>query len=568
MNPRRIPLITYFFLPLFAAGIVATGVAQEGDNGGAQPGDAEQAAGGAQDGAAQEADEALSIPGVVPRLLEHDAAYRQALLDEASARASRSLARARILPQISLGAAPGSSTYAWSRTEQTRLVESEESDDSTGGLPGGTPSATEPETETVAAQTHTASAGLSLSQALPTDGSLSLSAGNALRAQIIEDEDPQFRQSVSFGATWQQPLFTNRRIVDLRVFGASIELAGGIPLRLAQTSAAIQKNARILGVLETYLRVVELRRQVDLLERNIRTTAERVEQARIRRRQGTITQSDVWDVEVTLEELREAQLETEYALLQAETSLAASLGLNDEGLSAYRLADEVPTISLPGEAEMVEVATANSGQVRQARESLSQAQLQRVVNGRQYAATLSTSVSVAPSYADDWTDNNFGTTDFSESYTELFSEEASWDTTVSVSLSVPLYNGRQAVHQADRDERSVERAAVSLTEAERSVRESMHALYLRRRLLQDQLSLRETSLTVEEDRLAEQRTRAELDSVTPLDIREAEAQVASRENSLWRTRANLFLNALQILQTAGRDLEQVIEAAQSGANNE
>ncbi|MFW5728222.1 MAG: TolC family protein [Spirochaetota bacterium] len=562
-----------WLLLLLILAIGATGGAQEGsrsnaaDEAGTHSGTQEAAGRRESDRTAPSDAETLSIPGVVPLILEHDSTYRRALLEEAGARASRSLARAQVLPQISLGTANSSApTYGWSRTEETRPVVPEDSDGSTGGLPGGDQTTTE--TETVLAQTHTASAGLSLSQALPTDGSLSLSAGNTLRAQIIDDEDPQFRQDVSFRATWQQPLFTNRRVIDLRVFGASIELAGGIPLRLAQTSADMQKNARILGVLESYLRVVELRRQVALLERNIGTTAERVDQARIRLRQGTITQSGVWDVEVSLEELREGRLEADYALVQAESSLAASLGLDSEGLAAYRLADTVPTISLPEEEEMVAVASGNSTEVRQARESLSQAQLQRIVNGRQYGATLSTSVSVTPSYGDDWTDNSFGTTDFGESYTDLFSEDASWDTTVSVSLSVPLYDGRRAVHQAARDARSAERAALSLSEAQRSVRENIGSLYLRRRLLQDQLSLRETSLAVEEDRLAEQRKRAELESVTPLDIREAEAQVVSRQDALWRTRADLFLNSLRILQAAGRDLEQVLEAAQSGANNE
>jgi outer membrane protein TolC len=375
---------------------------------------------------------------------------------------------------------------------------------------------------------------------------------------VTEDEDPEFRQDLSFSATWTQPLFVNRRIIDLRVFGASIELAGGIPLRLARTGAEIQKNSRIVSVVETYLQVVQLRKQLEVLNRNVETTGERVEQSRIRRRQGTARQRDVWDVEIRLDELRETRLETEYALLQAESSLAASLGIDGE-LGDQELGDAVPTLTLPGEEELIQAARSSSGQVRRARESLSQARMQRIVNGRQYGASLSTSFSLSPSYADDWSEG-FGTNDFGESYSELFAEDASWDTRLAVSLQVPIYNGGQARSRAEQDTRAIEKASLRLSDVQRSVEDQIDALYLRRRLLEDQLSLRERSLDLEEERLEESRRLAELDSLTELELREAETQVQSKENALWRTRADLFLNGLRILQTAGRDLEAVVEA--------
>ena len=509
------------------------------------------------DSAGTSVPERLTLPGVIPRVLDYDSGYRQSLLDEASARAGRALARARVLPQISLSPGQAGASYAWSRGEETRTVP----DASQPGNPTATT------TESVLTNTHSASAQLSLNQALPTDGSLSLVAGNTLRARVVEEEEAQYRQSLSFSATWQQPLFTNRRVIDLRVFGAGIELSGGIPLRIARSNAALQKNARIVGVLETYLQVVELRKQVDLLSANIASTAERVEQVRIRRRQGTATQRDVWDVEITLEELRESRLQAQYALRQAESSLAASLGL-PEGVSSRSLADEVPELSLPAEEEIVALAGTESDQVAQARESLNQARLQRIVNGRQYAATLQTSVNVAPAYDPGWTENSFGSEDLGESYAELFTEEASWDTTVSVSLNVPLYNGGQRRHQASRDQAAIDGARISLEDTRRSVVENIRSLYLRRRLLRDQLTLRENSLRLEEDRLDEKERLAELDSLTELELQEARNQVRSRENALWRTRADLFLNGLRILQAAGRDLEDLVTTAQSGAEQE
>ena len=492
----------------------------------------------------------LRVPTLIPRILEHDSSYRRALLDEAGAAASRSLARARLLPQISLGPGQGGSSYAWQRSE----VAPEPTDP--GGA-GALAAGTQTETETVVQNTHRAGAQLNVTQALPTDGSLSVSTGNTLTARVNHDEDPQFRQDLSFGATWQQPLFVNGRILDLRVFGASVELAGGIPLRLARSSTEMQKNNRIFSAIESYLQVVQLRKQLDVLSRNVETTEERVEQTRIRRRQGTARQRDVWDVETRLDDLIESRLETEYALLQAEASLAASLGISGD-LSDQTLMDAVPSLNVPTEAELIEAARQRSGQVRQAREGLSQAELRKIVNGRQYAATLSTSVSVAPSYAQDWSGGGFGSENLGDSYSELFTDDSSWDTTVSVSLQVPIYNGGQARSQATQDEREIEKASLSLSDARRSVEDQIHALYLRRELLEEQLSFRRTSLSLEQDRLDEKQRLAELDSITQLELREAEAQVDARENALWRTRADIFLNGLRILQAAGRDLETVI----------
>jgi outer membrane protein len=346
----------------------------------------------------------------------------------------------------------------------------------------------------------------------------------------------------------------NGKILDLAMFDAGQELAADLPLRLARSGADALRNAEVLAVLESYFAVIELRNSVQLLSRNIETSAERVEQLRIRQRQGTVTRRQVWDKEIELDKLREARLEAEYGLLAAEYSLQAGIG-NDVDVSDLTLSDRLPTVaSPPPVGESLERAYEQNVSVSRAREQIRQAQLQTIVNGRRYAANLSASVQLAPNPSPLYE----GAADIGSSYEELFSDESKWQPTVSLGLSVPLYTGGRARLQRRQDEAAERRAQLALQDSQHQLEQSVEALYLRRRLLEDQRALRESALTLERERLSETKTLASLQTVTDLDIREAEAQVLARENDLWRTRADLTLNALRIQQVSGNDLPSVL----------
>lgn len=480
----------------------------------------------------------LDVRRVVRSVLEHDPEVRTAVLEEAGARIGRELVRAQVMPQVSLGGPSPVGTIAWSRREIL---------DQTAIPPA-------------AVETTTTSAGalVSIVQALPTDGILS--AGVESLMQVTDREDTRaYSQSLGFSASIQQPLFTNGKLVDLGLFDAGQELAAELPLRLAQSAADSTRNRRIIATLEHYVRVIELRREISVLERRIGTTSERIEQLRIRARQGTVTERTVWDNEITLDELREARLEAQYTLLQAEYAVASSIGV-DYDLGEFDLSDVLPEIpSPPPEDAVLSQALESNPSVDQARELLEQRRLQRVVNGRQYAATLSAQFSLSPAYPLDFD----GAETFAESYSELFGENSTWRPSGSVSLSVPIYSGGQARLRRSQDETAVDRAIIGLDETRRGMVQLVRGLFLRRRLLEDQLVLRRSALTLQQERFAEQQTLAGLDSITDLELREAQTEVESRENAVWRTAAELLLNSLRIFDAAGVRLSEFFQEGEA-----
>lgn len=489
--------------------------------------------------------EPLDVDGVAAAVVRNDPAVRSAELSEAAARFGRSLIRAQTVPQITLGAPTGTGgNFRWLRDTVFQ---------SSGGdalLPGGDASAG----EEVFRTTSSVGARVSVVQALPTDGILTAGIQNSMQRAQIGEDDPVYLQSLSASAAIQQPVFTNGKIIDLGMFDAGQELAAELPLRLARSSVDATRNERLLATLEAFLQVIELRGQISVLDMNIDTMSERVNQLRIRARQGTVTVRTVSDSEIELDELRERRLEARYALLQAEYAVAGSMGVAND-LAAYDLSPELPALpSVPEEGEALERARELNPAVFRAGQMVDQRRLERTVAGREYAATLSAQFGIAPAYAPGAT----GEETVGDSYGELFDEDAGWEPSFSVGVSVPLYTGGQVRLKRQQDTTAVERALISLDEARRGVGQTIRGLYLRRRMLRDQLALRRSALALQVERYAEQETLAELESITELELREAKAQVAQREHYVWRTEADLFLNALRIHDTMGNSLTEIL----------
>lgn len=484
--------------------------------------------------------EPLDAGWVAAAVVRNDPAVRGAELSEAAAGFGRSLVSAQVLPQITLGFPSGTGgTFAWSRKTVLRGSAGTEllPDDEAAG-------------EEVSRTTSAVGARLRLVQALPTDGILTAGIENSMQRVQTGDDDPLYRQAVAATVGVQQPVFTNGKLIDLRMFDAGQELAAELPLRLAQSAADATRNERLLVSLEGFFRVIELRAQISVLDMTIETTQERIAQLRIRARQGTVTNRTVWDSEIDLDELREQRLEARYLLLQAEYTVARSIGAAGD-LAGFEVSKDLPLLpAVPNEAEATARALQLNSRVVQALGVVDQRKLERTVSGRQYAATLSAQFAISPAYPP----ASSGEATVADSYTELFDEEGGWNPSFSLGLSVPLYTGGQARLKRQQDSVTIDQAVLSLDEARRGAGQTVRGLYLRRRMLQDQLALRRSALTLQRERYAERQTLAELESITELELLEAQAQVVQRENSVWRTEADLALNTLRILDAMGRSL--------------
>ena len=411
---------------------------------------------------------------------------------------------------------------------------------------------------------HSVTAGVAVSQLLPTGGSLNLRAENAMDVETGQTDsgsgfasmEPLYSQSPKVSLTVTQPIFVNRKVVDLELFPATFRKARIGYLKEQEANLEARNQALTQG-LSLFFSVLELRRGIAALESGLELAAGRLRNLEQSYRLGAAAETDVWELRIAAGRQQESVLELRYRLAQAEAALAQSLGA--DSLEAFSLADVSPALPFAYEkSAAIAEALERHPLIRQNGLGTEEKSLDRLLGGQQHASTLSLGLSVAPRYPTD----RSGSTDFGDSISLLFGADASADYTVSLGLNVPLYEGgKRAADQAGylaaeaiaRQALAVRRGAVRQEVESQLIRRDN--LEMKARLLEDNTELLRRRLEVEQGLLA-------LGKSTELDVLARRVELESKQNEAWRARADLYLTVLALYRAVGRDLADIIKDQQ------
>jgi len=463
----------------------------------------------------------LDITEVLRLVLERNTAVQiaEASADQAESLHRQTLADTR--PQIDLQLDP---VYGYSK----------------GVLTGQTTPPFEPQ--------HELSLGLSLSQALPTSGIASLSLANSMTR--IPNKG-SFVQSPSATFVLTQPVWVNRRLFDLRQLSAA-RRASEINWRKATIGTLEARNGSLFAAFSLYTQVVGLRRNIAYLEKSLELADRNLRQVRINLDTGRASETDLLELEILIGLQREALLENQYALLQVEQSMANTLGLVAD-LGSYRLLEAFPALQLPADAlVLVEEAKSENPTVLQNRLALEQIQAQSILSGQSDTANLSLALTLLPQYA------GATPTDFGESFASFFTEGTELDWSVSVGLEVPLYNGGKKALR-ERINAAGERIARESVDAGlRDVRNTYEALILRQRIILDRIELLDKNIVLKRRAAEDEQKKLEVGLGTDLRVESARLELMQVENEMWRARADLFLNSLDLFNLSGRSLIEIL----------
>ena len=468
----------------------------------------------------------------MPLVLENDLTVQITRLTLDSSLHSRELLKAGTRPQITVNPAPAPVYTITSSRFEDPFNDNEIKDLTTHGL----------------------SASVNLSQVLPTDGALTASLSDTMTVGVRDDETV-ISQSPGLDLTLSQPLFTNGKIIDLSIYPARQALYGDIPVTRSGLQEKAAKNTGLLKAFLTYKSTFTLRRQLRNQDLNIEMTERLLNLSRLRAKQGSITSRDLWEEELVLESLKEARLELKYTLMEAEQSLAQSLGTTDP-LSKVTLAAEIPVIEIEeSDSDLIERAMTANLDILDKTLAVEEARHTGILNGREFSSNLSLSMSLNPKYPPSRTTDDDADKDFGASFSDLFEEEAYIEPVMSIGLSIPVYDGGKAKHQREIDQNMVGIAAGNLASVRRSVMDTMQNLFLRRNMLVEKLELVRANLSLEQERLIEKQRLFELKQTTALDVDRVRLKANEKELEIWVTEADLFLNSIQILSQAGYDLQ-------------
>ncbi len=467
------------------------------------------------------AQESIDVRDVVALVISSDPAMRVALLKADIAAADYRSTILRTRPNITLDVAP----YAFTRVR----------------VPGASGT-------TADTRTHSASLGLSVVQGLPTSGVLSGTIENTISRSTGNGDAIEQMPSVS--AALSQPLFAGSSVIDTDLFRAT-RRAAELGVEGSNEEARAQRNRSIRTALGLFVDVASLRRSRDSLRTTLDVLQRQIDDARISLEQGSISDTTLLALRVNVNSRRNALLQTELALVQAEQELARVIGAsNDEGLV---IDDAFPAFGSGLSISTEEIAENNSA-VRAGRFAVERARLNDLLNDGLDRPTVSVSVTATPAYPD----SRANADDLGSSLSDLFASGATVESTVALGLSVPLLTRAERNTRESADEARIEEALVRLGDTERAVDNQVRILLLNREILAERLEAVAVDLQYQRDRLASERALLSAQASTQLRVDEVALDLAARENEAWQIRAELFLNALDLLAAAGDDVADVL----------
>ena len=414
--------------------------------------------------------------------------------------------------------------------------------------------------------THSLDTRLTLSQLLPTAGSLLLNLEDTMTVSTIGSQDvlgvtsspdPRYSQAprVSLGLT--QPLFLNGKLMDFGIFPATLRKA---QLGYLEQSAAdlAQRNSVLGQAVQVYLAIVQLRK-------NVAQTGSAIELARgnlasLQRNYdlGLVAEADLLDAKLALSRQEQGLLELSSTLAKSERLLAHSVGM--DGIADKPLSEEIPEITFTlGRQEAVDRALAAHPLLRQKSLSAEEKRIDTVLAGQQFASTLSLSFSWSPRYPFDAANNPHTTTDLGASFSDLFGSGSGSTYSLSAGLAIRLYDGGTQKESLAASAALAAAAERGLAAQAQAVRDQVELDFLQRASLERKISILSEAAGLAVRRLATERSLLTLGKSTENDVSSRAADAQARADDVWRARADLYLVLLDLHSLAGDDLVGIIE---------
>jgi outer membrane protein TolC len=410
--------------------------------------------------------------------------------------------------------------------------------------------------------THAATTRVTLSQLLPTAGSLVVALEDTLAVTTIgvqpsppfptANPDADFGQKPKASISLAQPVLLNGKLVDLDLFPATKRKAelGWEKEQAAQRAATGRSLAQAV---QLYFTVVQQRQAVAQLERTVALSQRRLGTLGENVRLGIATETDVLDARIADGRQRQSLLDLRSSLARTERLLAAAIGRG--GLQDLELADGVPSWTRAGDAAVLaNAALSANASILQGSLAVEERAADAVLAGQRYAANLTLSLSVAGRREAGLSERTVG-----QSFADLFADGAGVDWTASANLNVPLYDGGSRREQEAVSAALTASVGRALESRRQAVLDDLAAALERRAIIEERVALLAEAVDLAARRLADERSLLSLGRSTDNDVDARLIDGAAKENDLWRARADLLLANLDIASLAGDDLAGILE---------
>ncbi len=406
---------------------------------------------------------------------------------------------------------------------------------------------------------------LSLSQLLPTAGNLFFSLENSMTISAVGSQtvngiavttaDTQFSEKPKVSLNLTQPLLLNGKLIDFDLFPATLRKA---ELGYLEQDAAdmAQRNQLVGQAVQSYLAVIQLRRNVAQTQKSIDVTQGNLDVMEKNYSLGLVAEPDLLDARIGLSRQKQALLELSSTLAKTERLLAHAIGRTD--VAAVVFSEDIPPLAFGlGREEAVARAFSGHPLLRQKGLTAEERRLDTILAGQQYASTLSLSFSWSPRYP--FTTNTPYMTDFNSSFSDLFKTGAGNDYSLAAGLTIHLYDGGSQREGLAGQAALGAAADQGLVAQRQEVQDQVELDLLEMASLQEKVALLEESARLDERRLSTEQSLLALGKSTELAVESKAADVDAGANELWRARADLYLTILDLHSLTGDDVAKIVQ---------
>jgi outer membrane protein TolC len=400
---------------------------------------------------------------------------------------------------------------------------------------------------------HSLSTHFTVSQLLPTSGTLKLQLGNVMYVNTAGSEaEAAFIQNPRAAFVLEQPLFLNGKVIDMELYRATARRSEIDYLRVGSKYSHL-KNKAIYDALHFFFRAIALRKDIALIARKIVFQEEKLIDLQQKYNRGLISEIYLLDTKTALLNQKGIFLEIRDSLITAELSLGLMLGM--EKMTNVVLDENLLQLEAEMDKdEITEGAMISNPFIYQERLMVKEKELERIIAGRENSSLLNLSFSLEPQYPEEGENHTlFG------SFSELFSKDAYLNCAFSIGLNIPFYCGGKKKYQREISLAPERIARENLLSGQRSVHHNLEVLFQRMRNLEEKAEFLRDSIQLGKTKIEYEKRQCEIGESTHFELQNVEFDLEARSNELWVARADLILVILDVYMSAGKDLESLIE---------
>lgn len=478
----------------------------------------------------------LSLADLVTATLDQSISLRQSQLRQQQSEIARDTVFSAVVPGITLSADP---LYGF---DSRRTPD---------------PAAVPP--TNVDTRSNSTGLGLSARQLLPTGGVLAGSAGATLSATVTDPDgaaETTYSLSPSVSLSLSQPLFVDGSLIDVDQFFLNRDSAT-LSVVSAATGTATVREQVALSVVRLVAQRNSLRRAVTAQQTQQRLVQIRLDEAEIREEQGQGSRQDIVTLQVQLNQLQDAELQSRLAARELELELSRLTGLAVSA-DTRLIVPEGTAVSQQTPGDGAEAGLPLS--IEQAQAEVRSAEISYELARKQAAATADFFLSLTPRYADERENAD----SLSGAFSDFSGDGSGVDVRLGLNLEIPLTEGASRRRTAEQAAIGLELARESLVQAQRELAASRELIGLRVSTLQQRIDLLEFDVAFEREQLESDRQLLELGSVTPFQVAQREASIESTEMDLQNLQAELYLQLLEAHRLGGGDIVSFVTEGDAG----